>query len=122
MPGECLTLCGFMALVLYVSCVSYRRKDTSVLVFLALSKVTILLRAPPGLALLVRMLCQSPPGILFGHPAEQSGVSVERGSSMWPSGDSGFLNLGTLWKRQNWLRWYFSLISIVTKHPGPKMT
>lgn len=49
----------------------------------------------PGLALLVRILCQSPQGILPGHPAEQSGVSVEGGSSMWPSGDSGFLNLGT---------------------------
>lgn len=90
--------------------------------FLAPSKVTVLLMAPPGLAFLVRILSQSPQEIFPGHPAEQRGVSVEGGSSMWPSGDSGFLNLGTLWERQNWLGWYFSLISIVTKHPGPKMT
>lgn len=90
--------------------------------FLAPSKVTVLLMAPPGLALLVSILSQSPQEIFPGHPAEQGGVSVEEGSSMWPSGDSGFLNLGTLWERQNWLGWYFSLISIVTKHPGPKMT
>lgn len=38
-------------------------------VFLALSKVTVLLMAPPGLALLVRMLCQSPQGILSWSPS-----------------------------------------------------
>lgn len=99
-----LTLYEFMALVFYVYCVSYRRKNTSVLFFLALSKVTVLLMTPLGLALLVRILCQSSQGTLPGHPAEQSGVSMEGGSSMWSSGeDSGPLNLGTLWEAQNWL-------------------